>query len=174
MGHLQTEPKVKAYNTYVTNLPDEETAELIALTWLGRNYDHTPDAFDTLVDTALIDKPRVLFTEPKQKLPQYLRLGMERLARFQTGKKVAKPIDEDRRLLLMGKFVREQFEKTYGREHGRHKLLSMMEDAGYLEQKEDRKLFGLPAEKGDDALHTVLSGKRESARIRLGTIRKDD
>ena len=170
-GKLQTAPEIRAYNSFVSNLSDDETAELIALTNLGKGYEHKPEDFEMLVDEAYRDQNRTMFTLAKQKIPQYLRLGMERLARRKTGKKVPTVHNEERRRMLVGKFVMDHFLETYGKEHGYHKLVAMMEDAGYLDRAEDRKVFGLKESKVESELVKVIGGKRSSARIKLGPIR---
>ena len=165
MGQLETDPQTKAYTAFLTNLGEAERAELTALLRLGRELDQDPAEFSRLVDHALEDGSRDLFDERKQKLPQYLRHGMERLARYQSKKRTSM-VDENKRRALIGKYVIEQYEKTYGREHGWHRLLSLMMDQGYLDRPEDRRLFNLPEENGRHALDEVL-GKRDSGRIKL-------
>jgi len=156
MGHLVTDPSLKAYISFVTNLGEEERAELTALMWLGRNPDRNPADFQDMVAHALGRESRDLFDEQKQKLPQYLRYGMERLARHQSKKRVSLQ-DEARRRQVIGRFVLEHFEKTYGREHGRHRLITLMLDHGYLSNPEDRALFNLPEDAAVSELDKILS-----------------
>ncbi|MCG8668778.1 MAG: DUF3775 domain-containing protein [Pseudomonadales bacterium] len=174
-GRLKTDPNLKAYNTFLLSLSDEERSELIALLRLGRRYDLKPEDFDQMVERALIEKPRDLVDEDKKKIPQYLRHGMERLARRQTGKRVPKAKDDEHRRMLIGRFVLQTFENTYGRENGWHRLVMMMEEAGFLDNPEHRKLFGLPENKLESELADILGGnKRSSGKFRLGPIRLKD
>lgn len=169
-GQLAVNPHVRAFNAFLVNLSEDERAELTALLWLGRGYEHSPEDFEELVQKTWRSQSRDLFEESKQKLPQALRLGMERLARRKTGKRNAGPNDDEKRRQLVGRFVIESYLETYG-DKGWGRLIQMMEERGYLDRAEDRKLFGLNEDKYADELSTVLSGKRASGKLRIAPIR---
>ena len=170
-GQLEENPEVRAYNNYLSSLSDNEKAELVALLWLGRNHNLAAEDWNNIVANAKHEKPRDLRSASKQKVPQFLRYGMERLARHRSKKPAQSKIDEDRRLKLVGQFTIDSYQVTYGKDRGWYKLVELMIEKGLLDDPNDRELFGLPREKEKDEVDLLLRNRKEEG-IRVGLFRK--
>jgi len=170
-GQLKLSPQVHAYNDFLKTLSDNEKAELVALLWLGRNHNLSAEDWSNIVANVRHEKPRDLYSAPKQKLPQFLRYGMERLARHRAKKPAQSKVDEERRLKLVGQFTIESYQQTYGKDRGWYKLVELMIEKGLLDDPNDRELFGLPRNKEKDELDFLLRNRKEAG-IRVGLFRE--
>lgn len=163
------DPNIKAFNDQLEKLSLGERAELNALLRLGRDAELSPAKWIELVASELNSPSDALISTPKFKLPQYLRHGMERLARFkrmeQAGFKPSPPKEdhptgpihqESSQALLIGKFTMDAFSAQYGEVSGMKKLIQLLENKGYLDDAHHRALFGLPPKKPNEDFESIL------------------
>lgn len=177
-GGKGLDPKVDAFNGYIRSIGDNASAELMALMSLGRDQSLKADQWNKLVQEALRNGPRDLLAAPKGRIGQWLRTGMERLARANklqrktNGTPTAAPKkseesdsvsavgstgDEGLREVLAGRYVLNSFMQQYGEEDGLRKLGRFMVAAGHLKKTEHLAVFGLKPQDFHGALEAVLS-----------------
>jgi len=168
-GRFAINPAVQAFNAYLQGLTEGELAELTALCRVGRDLLPVADWQMIVAKTAETGAAE-LREVPKRKLPQFLRLGTERLARFKANKIMPNAREIEGRKLLVGEFVIQCYKENYGEEHGLQRLIWLMEEKGFLNDPQKRALFGLPEEPVADALDELLRSRKPAA-IKLGEIR---
>lgn len=164
-----------AYEEFLDGLSAGEYAELTALMWLGQDINRLPQDWDALVARVDREQTADLRQVTKFKLPQYLRLGMERLARYHRAQKPgshssaqsstlgdasfgpALTAEEmERRIELIGRFTLDAFNQKYGSALGLRKLAEIMDLKGRLTSPDVRRLFGLPPKSERETLESVL------------------
>jgi hypothetical protein len=168
-GRFSTDSPVRDFNSFLRSLTEGELAELTALCRVGRDMLSVAD-WQGIVSQATAVGVAELKEVPKRKLPQYLRLGTERLARFNANKTLPNPREVDARKLLVGEFVLQCYRENYGEEPGIQRLVWLMEEKGFLNDPKRRVLFGLPEESVVDPLDESLRAKKPAA-IKVGEIR---
>lgn len=185
-------PEYKSFVRYLRSLRVPELAELIALMRLGRESELQPEDWNTIVQSSSSLDPGMLYEGQVDRLPQYIRTGMERLARFQTGKmKVVKPKEEPtpeqpgpgkpapgrpaldgrevdrKRKALLGDCVVQAYAERYGYEEAMRRLSILLEEKGYLNNKAARDLFSPFLEDRDAQLDMELTLASSRRRIRI-------
>ena len=136
----------EVFDRYLRRLSQKEVAELLVLRVLGKEQTRSPDTWDELLEKASKLPLVTLYDLPVDRLPQYLRLGMERLVRSKFKKGKDDPADEARRVEIIGQCFLEIYRGKYGKDSGLKALGEYLNTRGYLQTPEDRVLFGLPAE----------------------------
>ncbi len=159
---LMDDPNVKAFEGYLSELSEQEKAELTALFWLGSDPQIQPEDWEDLVENALRISSNDLSRASKRKLPQIMRYAMERLARFRRAQKQSSIVqtlsDEEvaRQEQVIGQFTLHAFKERYGSITGVKKLVDIMDHKGFLDDAHDRKLFGLTARERDGFEHVLM------------------
>ena len=137
----------EVFDRFLRRLSQQEVAELLVLRLLGKEQTRDPGTWDNLVAKAGKLPMIKLYDMPVERLPQYLRLGMERLVRSKFKKPVKQdPVRENRRIEIIGNCLLEIYRERYGKEAGLKTLGNYLSGKGYLQTTEDRALFGLPPE----------------------------
>jgi len=157
LSGYQEDSNLRAYLDFLGSLTPEEFAELTALMLLGQDQHRRPEDWHAAVDQARSQPSQDLQRVSKFKLPQFLRYGMERLARHirlesQKRQDEQKPtiVETDRKIYLAGKLSLAAYEQRYGRVVGLKKLGELLARKGYMESSADHQLFGLPAQGSDE------------------------
>jgi len=159
-----------SYNEFLDSLTTGERAELTALYHLGCDKIGNMAAWELSIQELTNCESKDLYDANPQRIPQIIRLGLERLARF---KKSPHPVtiavpptdspehDTTTRLAqIAGQFTVDAYQEKYGDLEGMKRLLTILDIKRYLEKPDDRNLLGLPPKSTRMPLETLHLGKK--------------
>lgn len=145
--------KSNAYLDFLDGLSSGEHAELTTLYLLGSEKLRSMPEWQSKL-TQLMETPsNDLENANPQRIPQIIRRGLEKLARFNKNPHITIPPqtapetpDEPNQLLirLCGRFTLDAYLEKYGELDGMKRLLTLLDIKGYLSNPEERKALGLP------------------------------
>jgi len=141
------------YHEFLDGLSDGELAELTALYLLGSDKLRSLPEWEAKVLEMMEQVSDDLPQANTQKLPQIIRNGLEKLARFKKQATIAQPspfMDQetegrDRLLKIIGQYTQDAYFEKYGELDGLKRLLTLLEVKGYLNDASIRRELGMPA-----------------------------
>jgi hypothetical protein len=145
--------KSNAYLDFLDGLSSGEHAELTTLYLLGcekvRSMPEWQSKLTQLMDTPSDDLEKA----NPQRIPQIIRRGLEKLARFNKTPHLTLPpqsvpekSDEPNQLLirLCGRFTLDSYLEKYGEQDPMKRQMTLLDIKGYLSEPQERKAMGLP------------------------------